>query len=290
LSNNKISPVTGSFTTLAHLLNKGRKSIAEAGSKEGSLEIESVKFLSPVTRPCRILCQGMNYADHRVEAGTAKTQKENLYFRKDDSSIANPFDDIAYPQDKKLFDYEVEMGLVIGKDITANTEINAENIGEYVNGVVLCNEMSLRDVMFTQPFGQWFKAKSWRASSPFGSMVYLFETKEEADLINDLLIKLWVNDELRQNGQTANLITKPQQALSEISQWCDMEVGDVLLTGTPGGVSFRMPPVMPKTLEEFIESQQQTGISWLKKGDTIRAELVSEDGTIQLGNQENKIV
>jgi 2-keto-4-pentenoate hydratase/2-oxohepta-3-ene-1,7-dioic acid hydratase in catechol pathway len=150
--------------------------------------------------------------------------------------------------------------------------------------------MSLRDVMFSQPFGQWFKAKSWRASSPFGCIVYLFETKEEAELIHHLHIKLWLNDELRQHGKTANLITKPQQALTEISQWCNMDIGDVLLTGTPGGVSFRMPPVFPTTLPDFIEAQRQTGIVWLKKGDVITAELVSEDGTINLGFQENKIV
>jgi 2-keto-4-pentenoate hydratase/2-oxohepta-3-ene-1,7-dioic acid hydratase in catechol pathway len=156
------------------------------------------------------------------------------------------------------------MGLVIGKAIGEKTNITAHNLGEYVHGVVLCNEMSLRDVMFSQPFGQWFKAKSWRSSSPFGCIVYLFETPEEAALIHHLNIKLWLNDELRQNGKTANLITKPQQALTEISQWCNMDIGDVLLTGRGG--AFRMPPVFPKTLPEFIEAQRQTGITRTNQG------------------------
>jgi 2-keto-4-pentenoate hydratase/2-oxohepta-3-ene-1,7-dioic acid hydratase in catechol pathway len=289
LKNRKITPIEGKYTSLGDFIKRGSKKAFALKDAEGTLDMDTVTLFAPVTRPCRILCQGMNYAAHRVEAGTAKTQKENLYFRKDDSSIANPFDNLAIPEGAMLFDYEVEMGIVVGKDITADTKITAANVGNYVAGVVLCNETSIRDIMFKQPFGQWFKGKSMRASSPF-SAIYLFENKEEADLMNHLLIKLWLNDDLRQNGQTANLISKPHDSLSEISQWCDMMTGDVLLTGTPGGVCFRMPPEFPKTIDEFIAAQQATGIVWPKKGDVIKAELVSEDGSIQLGFLENKII
>jgi 2-keto-4-pentenoate hydratase/2-oxohepta-3-ene-1,7-dioic acid hydratase in catechol pathway len=76
-------------------LKRGRKKALAVKAVEGTIDMDFVTIFSPVTRPCRILCQGMNYADHAIEAGTANSKKENLYFRKDDSAIANPFDKIA---------------------------------------------------------------------------------------------------------------------------------------------------------------------------------------------------
>jgi len=291
LKGDKIVPIAGNYASLADFLQNGREAAAVADRKEGVLPVDGVKVLSPITRPCRLLCQGVNYAKHRVEAGADDHgTAENLYFRKDDSSIINPHDDIQFPKDVVLFDYEVELGIVIGKTIDAPTEITAENLGTYAVGVVLCNDMSVREWMFKQPFGQWFKGKSPRKSSPFGPVLYLFDSAEEVKLIDNLHIRLWMNDELRQDAHTSQLMVKPAKALSEISSWVDMEPGDVLMTGTPGGVSFRMPKPFPKTVGEFISAQQNTGVNWLKPGDTIRAELVAADGTVHLGTQENKIV
>jgi len=291
LKGDMIVPIAGTYATLGDFLQQGREEAVAADGKEGVISVEEVKILSPITRPCRLLCQGVNYAKHRVEAGAADHgTAENLYFRKDDSSIIDPHDDIQFPKDVVLFDYEVELGIVIGKTIDSPTKVTAENLSSYAAGVLLCNDMSVREWMFKQPFGQWFKGKSPRKSSPFGPVLYLFEAAADVELIDKLNIRLWVNDELRQDAHTSQLLVKPAQALSEISTWVDMEPGDVLMTGTPGGVSFRMPKPFPKTVSEFIAAQQNTGVNWLKPGDTVRAELVAADESVHLGIQKNKIV
>jgi len=266
LKKNKIVPIAGRYKSLADFLNRGRAKAKAAKKEKGSILLKEVNVLSPITRPCRLMCQGVNYAKHRAEAKadikTNKKSGETLYFRKDDSSIMGPYDDIVYPEGVKLFDYEVEMGVVMGKSIQTLTEVNEENITEYVAGIVLCQDMTVREWMFSQPYGQWFKSKSHRNSSPMGPVFYLFEKPSEAKVINDLHIRLWLN----------------------------MEVGDVLLTGTPGGVSLKVPQPVPTNLPDLFKSQEATGVVWMKRGDTVKAELVSADGKVQMGMQEFNIV
>jgi len=287
---NSIKPIKNDYASLAALLSAvwpdGLHTIKVSGEE---INIADATVLPPVTRPCRLMCQGVNYADHRAEASATNIKKHNLYFRKDESAILAADADIVYPASSVLLDFEVEMGLVMGRAILQDTEVTEDNIGEYIAGVVLCNDVSLRDVMFSAPFSQWFQGKSHRASSPIGPYIYLFDRGEAAKL-HDMNIRLWVNGELRQNGHTADLICRPEQALTEVSKWCDMEVGDVLMTGTPGGVAMRVPMPLPKTIEEFIDSQKTTGQKWLQRGDEITASLVSADGSIDLGFQKNKII
>jgi len=290
LQKDKIAVINKDFKSLGDLVTNGGEELKKAYASNADIDITEVELLSPVTRPCRLLCQGVNYAKHRVEAGVKEDgPNENLYFRKDESTIIGPYEDIKFPKDVILFDYEVELGIIIKKTIHEPIVISENNLLEYVAGVVLCNDMSVREWMFKQPFGQWFKGKSLRNSSPIGPIFYFFEDSEDVKLIDDLHIRLWLNDELRQDAHTSMLMVKPAQAISEVSHWVDLEPGDVLMTGTPGGVSFKMPPQFPKTLEEFISSQQNSGTVWIKPGDTIRAELVSSDGSLHLGTQENKI-
>lgn len=291
LKKDKIVPIAGRYKSLADFLNRGQQRAKAASREQGTIDYNQVKILSPVTRPCRLLCQGVNYAKHRVEAGSDKAaEKINLYFRKDDSTIIGPTEDIKYPKNISFLDYEVEMGLVMGKTINTTTTVDNNNLGEYLAGIVLCNDVSVRDWMFTQPFGQWFKGKSPRNSSPIGPVFYLFENEADVEIINNLHIRLWMNEELRQDSHTSKLIIKPYKALTELSEWIDMEVGDVLMTGTPGGVSIRVPSPHPKGPEGMMQAQRDSGVVWLKPGDTLRAELSTADGSVQLGFQENKIV
>jgi len=293
LKERMISPLDGEYKLLMDFLRSGRQEASAAKEKKGTVALEDVQLLSPITRPCRLLCQGVNYHKHRVEAGADKVSqspKENLYFRKDDSTILNPHDDIKIPDGVEFLDYEVEMGVVMGKAITGAVSVDKDNLFDYVAGIVLCNDVSARDWMFTQPYMQWFKGKSPRKSSPFGPVLYLFEDASELGLMEDLHIRLWMNDELRQDSHTSKIIRKADQALTEISQWIDMEVGDVLMTGTPGGVSVRAPNPFPRDPKALLQYQRETGIVWLKSGDTLKAELVSSDGKIQLGTQENRVV
>ena len=286
-------------TQLKDILNnhlREAKAIANNDSK-GEIELAEVKIISPITRPTRLLCLGLNYYEHREEARKQDT-KAPVFFRKDESSIIGPNDDIQWPKGCQLLDYEVEMGLVMKKAITQPTEITSENIGEYVAGMLLVNDMSPRDLMFFNPYSQWYLGKSWRYMCPLGPYIYIFE-EGEVSLMHDMEIKLWVNDELRQDAHTKDMINKPEQALTLASAGIDLAPGDVFLTGTPGGVAAKAPSkeeemaynkLEPKQkVKAMIEDQLKSG-QFLKDGDVIRCSFKSPDGKIDCGEQLSKIV
>ena len=260
----------------------------------GTIALNTVELLSPVTRPTRLLCLGVNYADHRAEAKGNQHEKQTLFFRKDESAITAPFATIPWPNNDPLLDYEVEMGMIIKKPIRKPSTINAQNIEEYIAGVILANDLSPRATMIFAPFGQWYKGKSWRNMCPLGPYIHIFE-KVEVGKLHDLEIKLWVNEELRQDAHTSQMITKPEQALTEASAFVDLEVGDVVLTGTPGGVAIKAPSkfaqniarlLIPekKLAKMMIKGQLKSG-KFLKEGDVIRCSLKSSDGSIDAGEQ-----
>ena len=207
-------------------------------------------------------------------------------------------DDILWPEGCRLLDYEVEMGMVMKKAITKKMEITPDNIGNYVAGVVIANDMSPRDFQMFAPMGQWYVGKGWRYMCPIGPYIYIFEEGEAAKL-HDITIKLWVNDDLRQDAHTSDLITKPELALTRASKFVDLEPGDVILTGTPGGVAIQIPSkealkkaqaLSPgERAKRFIEGQLSGG-RYLKNGDIIRCTLQSSDGSIDCGEQVNRIV
>lgn len=265
----------------------------------GKIRLDEVEIISPVTRPTRLLCLGVNYADHRAEAKGDQHEKQTLFFRKDESAITGPFADIPWPGKEPLFDYEVEMGMIIQKPIMEPTTITSENIGDYVAGVVLANDLSPRAAMVFAPFGQWYKGKSMRNMCPLGPYIHIFEEGEAAKL-HDMEIKLWVNDELRQNAHTSQMMTPPERALTEASEFVDLEPGDVVLTGTPGGVAIKAPSktaqniarlLLPdkKLAKMMIKGQLKSG-KFLKVGDVIRCNLQSRDGNIDCGTQSVEIV
>ncbi|MFK7979987.1 MAG: fumarylacetoacetate hydrolase family protein [Saprospiraceae bacterium] len=264
----------------------------------GTINLDAVKVVSPVTRPTRLLCLGLNYYEHRDESQHDRKNKQTVFFRKDESAITGATDDIQWPKGCHLLDYEVELGLVMKKAITGPTEITPDNIGEYVGGMVLVNDISPRDLMFFTPFSQWYMGKSYRTMCPIGPSIYILEEGEAAK-IHDMEIKLWVNDDLRQDAHSKHMITKPEKALTLASDTLDLAPGDVLLTGTPGGVAVRAPTKevqaehMKLTVQEraklFITGQLESG-RYLKEGDIIRCALKSSDGTIDLGEHRNRVV
>ena len=264
----------------------------------GSISMSDINILSPVTRPTRLLALGVNYHDHREEAGSDQHAEETLFFRKDDSAINTPTGDIVRPGTEPLLDYEVEMGLVIKKGITAPIEITPNNIGEYVAGMVLVNDMSARVTMIGAPFSQWYKGKSGRTMCPIGPYIHIFGEGEAAQM-HEMEIKLWVNDELRQDAHTRDLIAKPEAALTEASGFVDLAPGDVLLTGTPGGVAIKAPSDLVMFISQFvpakrrikmlIDGQLKSG-KFLNDGDVVRCTLQSADGSIDCGEQRNQVV
>ncbi|RHW38346.1 FAA hydrolase family protein [Lysinibacillus yapensis] len=297
VNENLVRPIEKEFDTLASLLAEGIEKIKGLAVQQKDISLNEVTLLSPVTQPARIVCQGANYGTHREESGLeAKRPPFNLIFTKADSCLSGPRDPIICPDHVKLLDYEIELGLIIGKEISEPQEVTEENLHEYIAGLVIANDVSARDIQLGQT--QWYKGKSYRTFCPVGPYVYLLE-KEDIPLINYLELNLWVNDELRQSTNTENLIFKPDETLTELFGLMNFSPGDLLLTGTTGGVALRLSPEVTEKLlnpvlsaEEkmqlMLDSQLQSNL-YLKNNDVIRCEIKSADGKINLGVLENKV-
>ena len=242
LKGDKVVPFAEGIFELKDILTETNLQVAHSIVKEktsGSISLSDIEIMSSVTQPTRLLALGVNYTEHREEAGT-ENNNSTVFFRKDESAITSAFGDIQWPKGSQLLDYEVEMGIVIKKEICSSKVINSENIGDYVAGIVLVNDMSPRDLQLGGPFNQWYKGKSYRTMCPIGPYIYIYEPGE-VETMHNMQLKLWVNDELRQNVHTSLMITKPEEALTLASEFVDLKPGDVVLTGTPGGVALKSP-------------------------------------------------
>ena len=291
-----VLPIPGNYETLSSFLDEGRnvaKEVLEVNNGEMK-KLDELQIMSPVTQPARVVCQGLNYSDHREETGSASKPFYNLFFTKADSSLTGPYNEIIRPKHVELLDYEIELGLIIGKPITEAVQVSKDNLHEYIAGLVITNDISARDVQVSQE--QYFKGKSYRTFCPTGPFLYLLD-EEDIPFIDDLDIKLSVNGEIRQSSNTKHLTFKPYETLTEMSELMDLSPGDVVLTGTPGGVAINYNKEIAQELlltdkdkkEVFLDSQIGNE-SYLKDGDLIRSEIKSPNGRIDLGVQENRIV
>lgn len=266
-------------------------------NKEFTVPFETLQLLSPVTSDVQIFCQGLNYASHKAEGGVKTGKGQNLIFPKPPSSICGPRDDIIRPTNCQLLDYEVELALVLKRDIPADTEITNENLLDYVGGFTLANDVSARDLCFGAPMLQWFKGKGYRTFCPTGPILYLMDS-EEVDLLSNLRLTLSLNGEPRQDATTDQLIFKPDETLTELASFTNLMRGDMLLTGTPGGVILNASPKVglaiimnftndKKRREKLIKSQK--GIRYLQPGDQLKLSLETKDGSRHFGSQQNTI-
>ncbi|MGG1678651.1 fumarylacetoacetate hydrolase family protein [Neobacillus sp. NRS-1170] len=300
LSGETISVLQGTYSSLADFLEKGKEEAAKIKeqAKAESISLNEVTLLSPVTKPARIICQGVNYATHRSETGMEATRPPfNMIFSKADSSLCGAYSEIVRPLNVKLLDYELELGLVIGADITEQVKVNDENLHQYIAGLVIVNDVSARDVQLPQ--GQWLKGKSFRTFCPVGPYLYLLD-KDELPLIHDLQLNLWVNDELRQSCNSSQLLYKPAETLSELSEVMDLSQGDLIVTGTGGGVALNLSPEVNALLSnlsvpyqqklDLLVEKQLEGGKYLNDGDIIRCQIKSANGKMDLGEQKNKVV
>jgi len=284
--------------TLADFLKLG---IQEAKNKlevnNGKMILlDEIDLLSPVTKPANIICQGVNYSQHRKESGLSSGRPAfNMIFSKLDSSLCGPFETIIQPDHVQLLDYEIELGLVIGKEITSEMQVTEDNLHDYVAGLVIGNDVSARDVQLTQL--QWLKGKSYRTFCPVGPYFYVMDEDEYAYLY-DLELELKVNDEVRQSANTDQLLFKPTETLTELSQLMELKPGDLLLTGTPGGVAMQLTSdemnCLTSLVASYEEKQQvinrQLGLAnYLKEGDLIETSIYSRNREIDLGTQRNVV-
>jgi len=196
------------------------------------VEDEQITWGPCVTKPHKIICVGLNYRKHADETN-APYPEVPILFNKFDNTLTGHNSEIAIPNVTKELDYEVELGIVIGEKAKNVTEQDALN---YVFGYCTVNDLSARDLQMRTH--QWLLGKTCDKFSPIGP--YLV-TADEITEPNNLALKTYVNGEVRQNSNTADMIFNCAEIISYISQHMTLEPGDIILTGTPEGVVFGYP-------------------------------------------------
>ena len=147
LTGERISPLSGDYPRTADLIDRGRPDWTSAAARPGDIGLADVDVLSPVTVPCRVMCQGANYRQHAIESGMDPEAREfNLFFDKTDAAVTGPCDAVTRPAHVTLLDYEIELALVLRAKVDAPVTVTAENLPEYVFGVTIANDLSARDV------------------------------------------------------------------------------------------------------------------------------------------------
>ncbi|MDR3711260.1 MAG: fumarylacetoacetate hydrolase family protein [Puia sp.] len=204
--------------------NKGKLPELPKGARLGS----------PVARPSKIICIGLNYADHAKETG-ATPPPEPVIFMKATTALVGPFDEIVIPRNSKKTDWEVELAVVIGKKASYVEEKDALN---YVAGYCLHNDVSEREFQIERA-GTWDKGKGCDTFAPLGPWLV---TKDEVADIDNMRLWLTVNGKKMQDGTTANFIFKIPHLIAYTSQFMTLLPGDVISTGTPAGVAMGMSP------------------------------------------------
>jgi len=194
----------------------------------------SVRWASPVARPSKIVCIGLNYGDHARESNM-EIPKEPIVFFKSTSSLVGPNDDLVIPKNSKKTDWEVELAVVIGKKASYVEEKDAAG---YIAGYALHNDYSEREFQLERG-GQWVKGKSCDTFAPLGPWV---ATADEIKDVNNLRLWLTVNGKTFQDGTTKELIFKVPFLVSYLSQFMTLLPGDVISTGTPAGVGLGQKP------------------------------------------------
>jgi 2-keto-4-pentenoate hydratase/2-oxohepta-3-ene-1,7-dioic acid hydratase in catechol pathway len=205
-------------------------------SHEGQLPLvaDSERLGPPVARPSKILCIGLNYADHAKETG-ATPPAEPVLFMKSTTAYVGPNDDIVIPKNSVKTDWEVELAVVIGQRASYVEEADAST---YIAGYVLHNDVSEREFQLERS-GTWDKGKGCDTFAPVGPFL---ATPDELGDIDNLRLWLTVNGQLMQDGTTANLIFKIPFLVSYLSQFMTLLPGDIISTGTPAGVGLGFKP------------------------------------------------
>lgn len=219
----------------------------------------SARIASCVARPSKIVCIGLNFADHAKESG-AEIPKEPIIFFKSTTSLSGPNDEVIIPKNSVKTDWEVELAFVIGKKASYVEEADAM---DYVAGYCLHNDISEREFQLERG-GNWSKGKGCNTFAPLGPILV---TKDEIEDVNNLNMWLNVNGQPFQNSNTKQLIFKIPTIVSYLSQFMTLLPGDVISTGTPSGVGLGFKPPI-----------------YLKEGD------VMELGIEGLGTQKQKAV
>ncbi len=217
----------------------------EAGTLPVVDDAQSLRVGAPVARPGAVVGIGMNYAAHAAESGSAPPEVP-VMFLKPGNTVTGPFDRAAVPPLSSKFDWEVELGIVIGRE--ASYLKSTAEAAACIAGYVTANDLSEREYQLPGAAGQWTKGKTLPGSTPLGPWLVPAEDIDGGNLP----LRSWVNGEPRQDSDTAQLIFDARTLVHHCSQYMRLEPGDVILTGTPEGVALsgRFPYLQPGDVVE----------------------------------------
>ena len=246
-----LNPHHLNFDTISKLKDTDLSSLPELSADE--------RIGSCITQPGKFIAIGLNFSDHAAETG-ADAPSEPIVFMKATSCINGPNDDIEIVSGSKKLDWEVELGIIIGKETKYISEDQSQ---DHILGYCLVNDISEREWQL-EKMGQWVKGKSHDTYGPIGP--YLV-TKDEISDVNNLKMSLDVNGDKMQRGNTNTMIFNINFIVSYLSKYMSLQPGDIITTGTPPGVGMGMKP------QQF-----------LKAGDTMRLSVEN------LGEQNSKVI
>lgn len=246
------------YPTLRDLIARAdfRELAASVADKASSVDIASVQFAPVIPNPDKIVCVGMNYRDHVAEIGRTVTEKPALFARFNDSQVGH-LQPIIRPKVSEEYDYEGELAVIIGR---VGRHVPAQDALSHVAGYSCYNEGSVRD--WQRHTGQFLSGKSFSKSGSFGP--WMVTVDELADP-GTLTLQTRLNGQVVQQTSTANLITSVPALIAYCSTIFSLLPGDVIVTGTPGGVGFKRSPPL-----------------FMKPGDTVEVEI-SGVGTLRNG-------
>ena len=248
---NDLNPSSINFETLSKLQKLDLETLNQLSNSE--------RIGSCLSNPGKFVAIGLNYSDHAAETGQA-VPSEPIVFMKATSSINGPNDDIEISKDSKKLDWEVELGIIIGKN-TKN--ISQDQSQSRIFGYCLVNDVSEREWQI-EKMGQWVKGKSHDTYGPIGPYIV---TKDEVKDINNLNLSLYLNGKRMQTGNTNTMIFNVDYIVSYLSKYMSLQPGDIITTGTPPGVGMGMKPQL-----------------FLKAGDKMRLSIDL------LGEQNSQVV
>jgi 2-keto-4-pentenoate hydratase/2-oxohepta-3-ene-1,7-dioic acid hydratase in catechol pathway len=231
-------------------LAAGLPGVGEALAAGSLPTIDSAgRFGPPLANPGKIICIGLNYRDHAAETG-ATVPTEPIIFLKTPDTVVGPDDEVLIPRRSSKTDWEVELAVVIGRE--ARYLADEDEAGACIAGYAISNDVSEREFQLERG-GQWDKGKNCETFNPLGPWLV---TADEVDDPQALGLRLWVNDEPRQNGSTKDMVFGARFLVHYLSQFMVLRPGDVINTGTPAGVAMGSPDA-----------------AYLKAGDVVRLEI-----------------
>ncbi len=246
-----LTPDNLTHSTIEKLKSLDLKNLPELSNSE--------RIGSCISNPGKFVAIGLNYSDHAEETG-AKVPSEPIVFMKATSSVNGPNDDIEITSYSKKLDWEVELGIVIGKEAK---NISEKNSSDHILGYCLVNDISEREWQI-EKMGQWVKGKSHDTFGPIGP--YLVTSDEIKD-VNNLNLSLDLNGKRMQTGNTNKMIFNVYHIVAYLSKYMSLQAGDIITTGTPPGVGMGKKPQV-----------------FLKNGDTLRLSIDN------LGEQNSKVI